>query len=168
MADWNIENFKTADEIGKELARLNDEKEKHLYEDDMPSSYYENIDKHIKELNNKMNELDSNNCISIKCDKNIAVQKVLKENRLPKDPTIDPQFGVPEQKKYPLYDEAHVKSAIKLFGHVDPAYERELAMAIIAKMKTYDIPYSMVGEDNKLYKYIPKKFLTEEFSKKKK
>ena len=71
-------------------------------------------------------------------------KKVLKENRLPKDPTIDPQFGVPEQKKYPLYDEKHVKSAIKLFGHVDPAYERQLAMAIIAKMKTYDIPYRAI------------------------
>lgn len=75
---------------------------------------------------------------------------------------VNPCYGVPQEKKYPLYDEHHVRSAIKLFGHVNPKYEQELARAIIAKMKTYHIPYSMVGEDNKLYKYIPAKYLEEE------
>lgn len=87
---------------------------------------------------------------------------LLEESRLPSDPSVDPQFGVPSQKKYPLFDEQHVRSAIKLFGHVDPAYERELARAIIAKMKKYNIPYNSVGPDNRLYKYIPEKFRKEE------
>ena len=39
--------FDSAEKIGKELSRLHSEKEKHLKADDMPSIYYENIDKHI-------------------------------------------------------------------------------------------------------------------------
>lgn len=84
--------------------------------------------------------------------------EILTESRLPKDPNKDPQFGIPQQKKYPLFDEHHVRSAIKLFGHVDAEYEQQLARNIIAKMKKYNIPYDLVGEDNKLYKYIPASF----------
>lgn len=149
-SSWNIESFDTKEKIEEELKRLHDEKEKHLKNDDMPSFYFENIDNHIEELNNKMREFDC------KCEEKIQ------ESRLPSDPSVDPQFGVPSQKKYPLFDEQHVRSAIKLFGHVDPAYERELARAIIAKMKKYNIPYNSVGPDNRLYKYIPEKFRKEE------
>ena len=126
-SSWNIESFDTKEKIEEELKRLHDEKEKHLKNDDMPSFYFENIDNHIEELNNKMREFDC------KCEEKIQ------ESRLPSDPSVDPQFGVPSQKKYPLFDEQHVRSAIKLFGHVDPAYERELARAIIAKMKKYNL-----------------------------
>lgn len=208
-SSWNIENFDTEEKVKEELKRLQNEKEKHLKDDDMPSMYYENIDKHIEELNAKM---DTSECdckkvlketkeyqqITIddwkkekeKKDKedaererwneirknqkedeeenemiynrNYFKKRGLAESRLPSDPSVDPQFGVPSQKKYPLFDEQHVRSAIKLFGHVDPAYERELARAIIAKMKKYNIPYNSVGPDNRLYKYIPEKFRKEE------
>lgn len=77
---------------------------------------------------------------------------------------FNPQYGVPEQEKYPLYDKKHVISAIRLFGHVEPRFEEKLAKAIIAKMKKYEIPFSMVGKDNKLYNYIPKAYLTESSS----
>lgn len=85
----------------------------------------------------------------------------LYESRLPSDPNRDPEFGVPEQKKYPLFDRKHVISAIKLFGHVEPKYESHLAHAIIKRMKKYNISFDMVGEDNKLYQYIPKTALNE-------
>lgn len=85
----------------------------------------------------------------------------LDESRLPSDPNRDPEFGVPEQKKYPLFDRKHVISAIKLFGHVEPKYESHLAHAIIKRMKKYNISFDMVGEDNKLYQYIPKTALNE-------
>lgn len=85
----------------------------------------------------------------------------LDESRLPSDPNRDPEFGVPEQKKYPLFDRKHVISAIKLFGHVEPKYESHLAHAIIKRMKKYNIDFNMVGEDNKLYNYIPKEALNE-------
>ena len=85
----------------------------------------------------------------------------LDESRLPSDPNRDPEFGVPEQKKYPLFDRKHVISAIKLFGHVEPKYESHLAHAIIKRMKKYNISFDIVGEDNKLYKYLPKTALNE-------
>lgn len=85
----------------------------------------------------------------------------LDESRLPSDPDRDPEFGVPEQKKYPLFDRKHVISAIKLFGHVEPKYESNLAHAIIKRMKKYNISFDIVGEDNKLYKYLPKTALNE-------
>lgn len=85
----------------------------------------------------------------------------LDESRLPSDPDRDPEFGVPEQKKYPLFDRKHVISAIKLFGHVEPKYESHLAHAIIKRMKKYNISFDIVGEDNKLYKYLPKTSLNE-------
>lgn len=85
------------------------------------------------------------------------------ESRLPSDPNKDPEFGVPEEKKYPLFDKSHVESAIRLFGHVNPKYESELAHKIVAKMKEYNIPFDMVGEDSPLYKYLPKSELEESF-----
>lgn len=83
------------------------------------------------------------------------------ENRLPENGR-DPQYGVPQQKKYPLFDKEHVVSAVRLFGHVDPQFEEQLARAIIAKMRKYNIPFDIVGKDNNLYKYIPEKYLKEE------
>jgi len=74
----------------------------------------------------------------------------------------NPEYGVPEQEKYPLYDKHHVESAIKLFGHVEPKYEAHLAHAIISRMKKYGIPFDAVGKDNKLYDYLPNKKLDED------
>ena len=73
------------------------------------------------------------------------------------------EYGIPEERKYPLYDKEHVISAIKLFGHVSEKYEEQLAHKIISKMKEYDISYDMVGKDNRLYKYLPEKELQENF-----
>ena len=84
----------------------------------------------------------------------------LTESRLPKDGS-DPEFGIPEEEKYPLFNKAHVISAIKLFGHVEDKYEAQLAHAIISKMKKYNISFDMVGEDNRLYKYLSKSELNE-------
>lgn len=92
---------------------------------------------------------------------NILKSDNLLEARLPSDPNRDPEFGVPEEKKYPLFDRKHVISAIKLFGHVEPKYESHLAHAIIKRMKKYNISFDIVGEDNKLYKYLPKTVINE-------
>lgn len=64
----------------------------------------------------------------------------------------DSAFGVPEERKYPLESPKHVRSAIKLFNHVDKKYEKELAENIIKKMKQYDI-HVTVGETNRFGKY---------------
>lgn len=75
----------------------------------------------------------------------------MKRSELP-----DSVFGIPEERKYPMPDKRHTLSAIKLFGHVEPKYEEELARNIIKNMKKYNIPESVVGKDNKLRKYIDK------------
>lgn len=75
----------------------------------------------------------------------------------------DKKFGVPEQKKFPLPDADHVKSAIRFFNYVDPKYEQELADAILERMKEYGMSFEDfgVGDENKFKKYIPKKELEE-------
>ena len=69
----------------------------------------------------------------------------------------DTSFGVPSQRKFPLVDRKHVESAIKLFHHVDPEYEEELANNIIDKMKEYDM-FGVCKIHNKEFeKYLVKK-----------
>lgn len=63
-------------------------------------------------------------------------------------------FGLPELKKYPMPDKAHVLAAIRMFNHVDQEYERELATNIKKKMRYYGITPDRVGEGNRLKKYL--------------
>ena len=73
----------------------------------------------------------------------------------------DSVFGIPQERKYPMPDEKHTRSAIKLFNHVDPKYEEQLAKAIIKNMKKYNIDSSVVGPNNRLRKYLPKDMIKE-------
>lgn len=70
----------------------------------------------------------------------------------------DKRYGIPELKKYPMADAKHVRSAIKFFNYVEPEYEKELANAILARMREYGMNFDnfTVGEDNRFSKYIPK------------
>lgn len=89
--------------------------------------------------------------------------KTLVESRLPKSDSVDPEFGLPEEKKFPLFDKSHVESAVRFFNYVKGKdREEKLAKAIIAKMEKYNIPFSMVGDDNRLKKYLPVQALKEE------
>lgn len=74
-------------------------------------------------------------------------------------PEEDRKYGIPEQKKFPMPDKQHVISAIKFFNYVTPKYEKQLAKAILARMKEYGMSFDDfgVGEDNRFSKYIPKK-----------
>lgn len=68
-------------------------------------------------------------------------------------------YGVPELKKFPMPDKKHVKSAIRFFNYVDPKYEKELAEAILSRMKEYGMVLGediSVGDQNRFKKYIPK------------
>lgn len=73
----------------------------------------------------------------------------------------DPKYGVPEQKKFPMPDADHVRSAIKFFNYVDPKYERQLARAILIRMREYGLSFDdfTVGEENRFSKYIPENAL---------
>lgn len=69
----------------------------------------------------------------------------------------DQKYGVPEQKKFPLPDADHVRSAIRFFNYVEPRYEKELANAILKRMKEYGLTFDdfTVGEENRFSKYVP-------------
>ena len=73
----------------------------------------------------------------------------------------DSVFGIPQERKYPMPDEKHTRSAIKLFNHVEPKYEEQLAKAIIKNMKKYNIDGSVVGPNNRLRKYLPEDMIKE-------
>jgi phosphoesterase RecJ-like protein len=85
----------------------------------------------------------------------------LLEGELPDDPDKR-EYGVPEEKKFPLCDKDHVVSAIRFFNYVDDSHAGELADAIIAKMKKYGISYDTVGDKNRLRGYLPKEASKEE------
>ena len=59
-------------------------------------------------------------------------------------------FGIPEERKYPLDTEAHVRSAIKLFGHCEESKKHKLAKRIITAAKKFNIE---VAETTEVYKY---------------
>ena len=63
-------------------------------------------------------------------------------------------FGIPELKKYPMPDKAHVLAAIRMFNHVDASHEKELAKNILSKMRKYSISTDSIGDSNRLKKYI--------------
>lgn len=69
------------------------------------------------------------------------------------------KYGLPELKKYPMPDREHVLSAIRFFNYVDPAYEKQLAKAILKRIREYGMSFDDfgVGEDNRFYKYLPEK-----------
>lgn len=69
----------------------------------------------------------------------------------------DKNYGVPEQHKFPLDTEAHVRSAVRFFNYVDPQYERALARRIIAGIHKYKITGLNPSKDNRFYKYYKPK-----------
>lgn len=54
----------------------------------------------------------------------------------------DSEFGIPEERSYPLNDADHVKQAVKMFKHAPDKYKKELAHRIIRKAKEFKLDYS--------------------------
>ena len=73
----------------------------------------------------------------------------------------DDSFGIPSQRKYPLNDKKHVEQAIKMFNHVDDKHESELADNILDAMEKYHISTDVVGDKNRLKKYIKEETIYE-------
>lgn len=71
----------------------------------------------------------------------------------------DYHYGLPDKKKYPLPDRAHVLSAIRFFNYVDPSDEKRLAKAILKRMRELGITDVNVGEVNRFKQYYDKSSL---------
>ena len=63
----------------------------------------------------------------------------------------DSEFGIPEDRKFPLDTEEHVQSAIKLFGHAEESKKKSLAKKIASKAKQYNIE---IPETTQVYEYL--------------
>ena len=86
-----------------------------------------------------------------------VVEKVLKAKD--RNNLDDSDFGIPEERKYPIHDEAHVRAAIQRFNYVDKKNEKLLANNIIKALKKFDMLDSIkVSEDNRFSKYLGKEF----------
>lgn len=68
------------------------------------------------------------------------------------------KYAFPEERKFPMPDAKHVKSAIRFFNYVDPKDEETLANYILARMKEYGMKLEdlNVGDENRFKKYLPK------------
>lgn len=76
----------------------------------------------------------------------ISLTESTKRSNLP-----DSAFGIPEDRKYPLDTEKHVRSAIKLFGHAQESKKKALAKRIQSAARKYDIT---IPENTQCYKYL--------------
>lgn len=63
----------------------------------------------------------------------------------------DSAFGIPEDRKFPLDTEKHVRSAIHLFGHAEESKKKNLAHRIASAAKKYGIT---IPETTQCYKYL--------------
>ena len=70
----------------------------------------------------------------------------------------DSEFGIPEDRKFPLDTAEHVHSAIKLFGHAEEVDKKHLAKRIMSKAKEYNIE---VPETTQVYKYYKESCIDE-------
>lgn len=106
-------------------------------------------DKDVKVYQLDQNGVDLDRWLTQRELKNVIVHSNMEDD--------DKKYGVPEQKKFPLPDADHVRSAIRFFNYVDPKYEKELAKAILERMEEYGMSFDDfgVGDVNRFKKYIP-------------
>ena len=120
-------------------------KEKELLKDEI---FHEMMKlKDTLELNTFMTE--SVNSVSSKYLYLLESLSTKERNKIPLE-----KFGIPEERKYPLDTKKHVISAVRLFGHCEPKYQKELADNIFKAMDKYHISKDMIGKKSKLYRYL--------------
>lgn len=68
----------------------------------------------------------------------------------------DKDFGIPSQRRFPVYDVYHTIKSIENFNSVDFFHEKELAYNIIKRIKLYNIDLSRVNikDNNRIKKYL--------------
>lgn len=66
----------------------------------------------------------------------------------------DDQFGLPEDRKYPLNDAKHVRLAVKMFGHCEEGKRKKLAGNIMKAAEKHGVSIK-VGKNNPMAEYVP-------------
>ena len=64
-------------------------------------------------------------------------------------------YGLPSEKKYPLNDANHVRSAMAYFSHCDKDKKKELARNIMKAAKKHGVK---VSQDSEVYKTLHESF----------
>ena len=80
------------------------------------------------------------------------------EGKTPRSKLPTSVFGIPDQRKFPLDNEKHVRSAIKLFGHASADKKKSLAHRIHSAAKKYNID---IPDNTQVYKYLHESNLTD-------
>lgn len=70
-------------------------------------------------------------------------------NKLP-----DSAFGLPDERKFPINDQKHVKQAIRMFGYCPKEKQAALAKRILAAAKKFNMEIH-VSPNNQMYQYLP-------------
>lgn len=65
----------------------------------------------------------------------------------------DDQFGLPEDRKYPLNDAKHVRLAVKMFGHCEEGKRKKLAGNILKAAEKHGVSIK-VGKNNPMAEYV--------------
>jgi hypothetical protein len=118
---------------------------------DISKAEVEDLKTEMDELKLKIIELTESD--SSKLGINILGEVINEENM----PSVeDREYGLPEVKKYPMYDAKHVRSAAKLFDHGNLSKDQEdkLAKAIKKQAEKYNVDLSFVTDKNSLYNYL--------------
>ena len=72
----------------------------------------------------------------------------------------DSTFGLPEERKFPLNDAKHVKSALAYFRFCSPDKKKQLASRILAAAKKFGVN---ISKDSEVYKLIHESIEPEEY-----
>jgi hypothetical protein len=70
---------------------------------------------------------------------NVISESTLTRNE--RDHLTDSDFGIPEERKYPLNDEVHVIQAVRFFKDAPEKYRTDLAKRIVSKAKKYNMDW---------------------------
>ena len=153
LYDFDPANYKDWCVIIKGTSLLNSEirgvKRDYKYSEDSISKF---AFEHIKDIPNRIGmSMLINKGLDrwVKYFSKLMEESALLETKRSELP--DSSFGIPEDRKYPLDTEQHVRSAIKLFCHAEESKKESLAKRIRAAAKRYDIS---IPETTQCYKYL--------------
>jgi hypothetical protein len=139
----NVKEIEKQIEIGKkvEMEHTNDPEEARLTAMDhlveIPD-YYDRLEKMEKQAEQELKEYYK------------MYEEILAEQKLPNDP----EYALPEKKKYPLFSKPNVLMAIRTFNLIEEVDQRKAAREIIKKMRVHGIRKGNINEGNKLLKYV--------------